>query len=164
MCFYNDDYDWYALVNEVTDGPATRSGKCIECNGLIAINDPCRMIYQQQYEYCTKCDEGGDDADFDEDGNYIPCDGNHNFGETFDGMICESCCQILKAIEAHEIDAGCPSYAQQPSYGGLWEETMEDRDALADYLKRAVAMFPGIEKRSRMFRLMADAVETGDET
>lgn len=151
MCFYNDDCDWIADVNDVTDGPAPEAGHCIECSAAIAVGDPCRSVHQQEHEDCQKCDETSDDADFDEDGNYVPCDGNHDYGETFDCLICESCCQILKAIEAHEIDAGCPPHARQPSLGRLWDETIEDTEALADYLKRAKELFPGIEARSRLF-------------
>lgn len=158
MCFYNDDWDWVAELCEDVKGPASKPGKCIECMEPIAIGEICRSIYQQEYEECTRCDEDGDDADFDDDGNFIPCDGNHIYGETWNGMICESCCQILKAIEAHEIDEGCPPHARQPSYGGLWDETIEDTDALGKYLVRAHAMFPGIETRSRMFQRMQKAV------
>ena len=159
MCFYNDNYDWYAQVNEVTDGPAMKAGTCEECRQPIAVGDQCRSVHQQEHEECQQCDEDSDDAEFDADGNFIPCDGNHNYGETADFMICESCCQILKAIEAHEIDEGCPPHARQPSYGGLWDETTEDLDALGKYLARAQTMFPGIESRSRMFQRMHEWVD-----
>lgn len=163
MCFYNEDYDWIAEVNEVTDGPASQAGKCIECGSAIAIGDTCRTVHQQEHEECQQCEEDGCNAEYDADGNYVPCDGNHDYGEIFDCLICESCCQLLQAIEAHEIDAGCPPHARQPSYGGLWEETFEDEEALADYLKRAKEMFPGIETRSRLYPKMVVVVERRDE-
>lgn len=157
MCFYNDNYDWIAGVSEVIDGPALRSEKCIECSQPIAVGDTCRSVHQQEHEECLKCDELSDDVDYDEDGNFIPCDGNHYYGETFDCLICESCVQLLRAIESVEIDERCPPHARQPSIGGLYDEVIENDDMLARYLQRASEMFPGIEQRSKLYQQLVKA-------
>lgn len=132
MCFYNDDYAWTAEVSDVTDGTADSPAKCYECNSIIAAGEFRRYVYQQEHEECSVCEQ--EEAD-------EPCE-KHDYGETFECNLCESCVKILKAIYAVEINAGCPPYASQPNYGELQEAFQHD-DA-GKYRARALTMFPGV--------------------
>jgi len=133
MCFYND-YDWYADVNDITEGETDEKQECHECGLVIHPGEWRRQVYQQEHEECHVCEF--------EDGP--PCgDGNHDYGETYFYVCCRTCANILKAIEVSEAEAGCPPDARQPAYGELQETLWEDREGR--YVRRAVEMFPGLQ-------------------
>lgn len=133
MCFYNDNYDWYASICDVADGPSDKPSKCYECGESIQSGEFRRHIFQQQHEECRRCEweELGDDEE--------PCE-HHDYGETFDCDLCESCVKVLRAIEAVEADEGCPPHARQPGYGELLDAIWEGDGKR--YRDRAVSMFP----------------------
>ena len=141
MCFDND-CDWYADITELTESRSGAETTCCECHRPIAENDWRRNIYLQQHEDCIDCDAPNDGT---------PCralvaagvDGSCDFGETWSGDICRGCAAFLAAIRRVEREAGCPSYAQQPPFGGLWEEMQEHYDGVK-YCERAVQMFPSL--------------------
>jgi hypothetical protein len=66
MCFYNDDYDWVATVNEVIDKPAERQTKCYECGAGIQVGDIARFVHQQESQecQCEWCQFGRFDPDW----------------------------------------------------------------------------------------------------
>ncbi len=131
MCFNNDNCDWYADVNIITDGPSLVRTKCWECGQWINIGDNQRHVQQQEHEACQHCWD--DPEDKCEEGC---CD----LGESFECHICDLCCKVLKAIEAVEFDEGCPEWARQPMYGELQDAIFHDDEGR--YAKRSVEMFP----------------------
>lgn len=134
MCFYNDDYDWYASVCETTDGASDTETACHECGEKIAAGQWRRHVYQQEHDECQRCE--WEQLDDDEE----PCE-QHDYGETYDYDCCESCEKILKAIEALEAEEDCPEHSRRPSLCGLYDEAIcEDDDG--KYRAKAIAMFP----------------------
>ena len=128
MCFDND-CEWTCEVCETDYGDASVACKCDECGAKIAAGEYRVHVHQQEYECCRLCEDGDEDHD--------KC----NYGEAYDYDCCENCSKFLKAIADREKREGCPSYAQQPSLGGLYEEIGE-RDDAAAYAYEAVQMFP----------------------
>ena len=147
MCFYNDDYDWTATVHEVNDGPSDCKRKCYECGHAIKVGDICRTVHQQEYETCRVCeDEDSDNFNgFDDDGNSIPpvaCeDGKHDYGETFDAVICHNCLKIREAVKEYELREGCPEHASEPGYGE-WSEVFFEHENKWEYAEACVAKHP----------------------
>jgi hypothetical protein len=139
MCF-NNDYDWYADVWDVTDGENDVPAKCIECGLAIASGEWRRHVYLQEDEECYRCEQG-DLKEGDE-----PCE-VHDYGEIFECSICETCCKILKAIEAVEIDEGCPVGSRQPLYGELSQALFDDANCGdGKYAARALAEHPELRE------------------
>lgn len=138
MCFYNDDYDWVATVNEVTDKAAEQETRCYECGAVICIGETARFVHQQESEECECdwCQFGQHDPDWE---GSKECE--HDLGESLDCVICPACIKLLKAIEAHEIAEGCPEYARQPLYGELGD-TFWQHEQNWEYAEMAVKMFP----------------------
>lgn len=132
MCFYNDDYDWYAEVQIVSEWSFGLPTACIECGTKIGYGDWRRHLFQQQHEACMVCEWGEADE---------PCD-LHNYGERYECDTCADCAKILKAVEAEEIDANCPPHARQPMVGELGETLRYDDDKR--YVHRALTMFPEV--------------------
>ena len=128
MCFDNDA-DWYASINEVTESDSGPACRCCECDERIAETDWRQTIHQVEHESCQDCDdELPDDECF------------HDYGETFDGSLCRTCVRMLAAIEEIEIEAGCKEGHRQPLGGELWESVYGDaRYNDGRYVRRAVA-------------------------
>ena len=140
MCFDNEG-DWCATVNEIEDVVANHACKCFECNREIRIGETVRQVHQQECEFC-ECDFCCNEESPDED--YTgPDKCQEELGETFDCVVCLDCCNLLKAIEAHEIAEGCPEHARQPLYGELHEVFLEHQQNY-EYAERAVDMFPSL--------------------
>lgn len=129
MCFYNDEYDWVAEVHELSMIVIDRDRKCCECGIAIAAGSTCEHIYQQENESCPECD--GTDPE---------CE--HDFGEIFECWTCGDCLKVIKAIEAHEEEEGCPKYARRPSLTQLYQEAFYDHQDAEVYARKCIEMFP----------------------
>lgn len=136
MCFYNDDYDWYASVQKTETHIAGKPLPCHECGRQIAVGESLVYIYLQEHEECQRCEweELGPDDE--------PCD-SHDYGEIYHYRRCDECDQILKAIQVVEQEEGCPAHAQQPNLEELGEVFME-HESREQYALRAVAMYPAL--------------------
>jgi len=148
MCFYNDNYDWTAAINELS-GIRLEVPKrnCHECGRAILAGEWCEYIYQQENEECQICEDEcsyyyNDEADKE------TC--KHDYGEKYTGYICRECCLVLAAIYDREEREGCPEHSRQPSAGNLYYELQEDRDGV--YVAHAIALFP--ELQSHLERLV----------
>lgn len=148
MCFYSDDYDWVAMVNEISDKPAERQTTCYECGADIHVGDIARFVHQQESQecQCEWCQFGRLDPDW---GGGV-CE--QNYGESFDCVVCGECIKLLKAIEAYEIAEGCPEYARQPLYGELCEVFWSHQQHW-EYAEKSVEMYPELIEH-RFIRLM----------
>jgi len=151
MCFYeSEDYDWIANVVRETDRLADRPTKCQECGGKIPLGAPIHEVFQQQHELCQICQDdvsenyiGDPDEDSDEESQRQKRLANHvcQYGETYLYRRCESCSQLLDAIEKYEENEGCPPHSRRPALCELRDVFTEHQDAYA-YAEAAVGMFP----------------------
>ena len=57
MCFYNDDFDWYAEVCRTVEGTDGRATRCIECGAKIAAGEWRRHLEQIEHECCQICED-----------------------------------------------------------------------------------------------------------
>lgn len=137
MCFYNDDYDWIAEVEDATESHGGRECQCVDCGTRIDADEWRKTIEQRQYELCQICEDEFSDM-FDEASSKTTC--RHAYGETWHGEFCRGCVLLRQAVEAVERDEGCPSDARQPAYGDLYGSLI-DHDEREKYASRAVAMF-----------------------
>ena len=140
MCFYNDNFDWYAEVYRTVEGATGPATRCIECGAKIADGEWRRHIEQIQYERCRICEDELSSC-YDAEQDKAACE--HDYGETFIGDTCQACCDLIEAVRVVEIEAGCPEHAQIPSIGGLLDELLE-HDEREKYARRAVEMFPAL--------------------
>jgi hypothetical protein len=153
MCFYNDDYDWVASVQERSTIKATKKVSCIECSKLIEAGEECERIWQQENECCSICTEGAEDYDEEEPQDPTTCE--HHYGETFEGYTCQRCLNIIEAIRQVEIEEGCPEHAQRPSIGGLYEEAFSRwNDDAKKYASKVVEMFPELRNDPRISNVL----------
>jgi hypothetical protein len=153
MCFYNDDYDWVASVQERSTIKATKRVHCIECSKLIMAGEECERIWQQEHEECQVCCEYGDDYDEDNPQDSTECD--HDYGETFEGFTCQHCLSIIEAIRQVEVEEGCPEHAQRPSIGGLYEEAFSRwNDDARKYASKVAEMFPELRNDLRISNVL----------
>lgn len=140
MCFSNGDYGWTAEVQVNTSGCSPLQCKCYECRAIIAPYEWRVHIYQQEYEECQRCEcEKLDDDDelCDE-----LCD-EHDYGETFEYVRCETCDKILRAIEAFEAREGCPVDERRPALCDLKDELNRwNRDDAPLYAAIAIEAYP----------------------
>lgn len=161
MCFYNDDYDWSAEVNDVTFVRTEKLNVCEECRRRIEPGEWRRRIEQREHEECQICEDSYSD-------DYISADADsydtkqehaealaelaehkHSYGETYSGATCRECCLLLAAIYDLEEKEGCPEYARQPLGGTLREELHEEAYGReSTYVKHAVEMFPELAEHS----------------
>ncbi len=137
MCFYYDDYDWIATINEQYFIRGEREHKCLECGRNIAPEEWRRYIYQQEHEMCQICEDDYSE-EFDEEQDPATC--AHNYGKRSNAHICRECCLILEAIYDLEEKEGCPEHARQPAFGEL-QEALHYGDE-GEYIRHAVEMFP----------------------
>lgn len=137
MCFYNDDYEWIASVNEISHETSARRRRCGECGDMIPAGIAYLHVHQQEYEECCCGDELSDDYDPFHHCVIDPC----QFGETFSFDMCHLCEKLRRAVHAREEQEGCPPGSREPAYGTLLESLWEhnDRDA---YVAHALTMFP----------------------
>lgn len=159
MCFYND-YDWFAEVNETTEGPATAATKCDECGAKIAVGEWRKHVHQQEHECCQICeDDCSGDFIAPEDRSELGTDGKPigehvcQYGETCEYDRCEACDKMIRAVIAREKREGCPANAQQPNLFTLWEELYEHGDR-REYATEAVAMFPELASNQNIAYLL----------
>lgn len=136
MCFYNDDYDWYAEVQTVETHVAKEIFACQECGQEIAVGESYRYIYQQEHEECQRCEWEQLDPDDD------PCE-QHDYGETYHYRCCNQCQRILEIIQLIEIEEGCPPHAQQPGLGEL-SEVFSEHQSREQYAQRVLTLFPDL--------------------
>jgi hypothetical protein len=136
VCFYNDDYDWIASINDTTCVQGTVADRCYECRRPIDAGEWRVSIYQQEHEACQIC-EDEDSDEFDQQIHQNEC--IHDFGETFSAVICRQCSLLREAIYDLERIENCPEHARQPRIGALQDEMGEDD---GKYARHAVAIFP----------------------
>lgn len=146
MCFYSDDYDWYAEIHDETHVRVDAACKCHDCNRRIAAGEWARRVEQLQHECCQICEDSESDlyeypdAIEPENGFYGPTEHPHYYGEHWLGFICRDCLLLREAIYDLEEKEGCPEHARQPAYGEL-DEAFEYDDELK-YSDHAKRMFP----------------------
>lgn len=158
MCFYNDDYDWYADVHEESDLESGPACKCDECGREIASDQWRHTVFQQESELCQFCEDdcsgnyiGSEDdvAELIEDGRAEEAaelqrkidNCQHSYGETFHYVRCRDCDNLLKAVERTEELAGCPVDSRRPALTELREALHETHDG-GRYRAMALEMFP----------------------
>lgn len=155
MCFYNDDYDLKASVVEKTEKVATKPVKCDECSRMIHVGETVHHIYMQEAEECKACDNGDCDC-IEREKECCACE-VPDMGETFDYDRCDECDTFLKAVEAAEIEAGCPPYEARPALQIMKEAIRDGGDLEArKYFKTAARMFPALKQSGYLGRLWND--------
>lgn len=138
MCFVND-YDWCAEVHHQADGERPEAAQCYECGRVIVPYEWRRHVEQWEYGSCQVCEDEFSDRWTT---GAKPCDGAHDYGETFEASTCRECCRMLEAIEAVEREAGCPDGSRQPGYGEMCDAVYEDARDCGRYVLRAVTTWP----------------------
>ena len=137
MCF-NNDYDWSASVYFDDVVKAERWWKCMECGLPILEGEYFRVIEMWEHEYCQRCEETkagtGDECDCKKP----------DFGEQFTTRRCLCCDQMLRAIEAAEIEEGCSGDETRPPLEQMIEG-LQYADDRQRYFDKARAMFPILE-------------------
>lgn len=152
MCFYYDDYDWSAEINEESHIRCDAPCKCFDCNRMVTSGEWVRRIFQLQSELCWICEDSESDLyeypdEYEpESGMYGPTEHPCYFGESWLGFICRECCLLREAIYDVEEKEGCPYDARQPAFGELAEVFQEDTAAWGDrkYTDHALRMFPSV--------------------
>ncbi len=163
MCFYNDDYDWVAAIEDEAERILEKPTRCDECGRKMQVGETAHHVFQQQHEECQACEEGDCDCPDKEDCPHdCKCD-EPNFGETFEYDRCVECDKFLKAVEQHETDEQCPPMERQPAYAMMIEtiSEFERKDALK-YFRKAARMFPELKRTGylkRLWRRMFDLQE-----
>lgn len=130
MCFY-DDSDWFSEVADHCEFILELPRRCDECTREIPAGSVMHMIYLQRYECCRMCDDEDPECE-------------HDYGETDEYGRCDECDKILKAIEAHEADEGCPVHSRRPMLRDLRDQMIEHQSA-QEYRARALSMFPELD-------------------
>ena len=144
MCFVNEG-DWTAAETYDSILLVDREMSCDECYAKIKPGDVAFWSWACEHETCQTCEQDEDRWENDE---YQGCNcGKPDFGETCDYHRCWNCHLFLEAIEAAEIDAGCPKYASRPMLFSLREELVEGgaREA-KKYYRKAIVMFPQLKE------------------
>ena len=166
MCFYNDDYDWIAEVEELHFIRAEKACKCAECNCQIVVGDWYRRLCQKEFEMCQICEDSesfsylsADASDYDTEDEHVAALADlvaheHSYGETFSASTCRKCCLVLTAIYDLEAKEGCPEYARQPDTGELSQALFDDaRHSKSGYAQHAVEMFPELSEHKLITQL-----------
>ena len=163
MCF-DVESDWCAVVNESVDGPLKllTGGVCFECGAKIFAGDACRMIHQQEYDMCQECEDESSSLyrlEFDDNAKELEpthCrPGEHDYGETFDAILCMGCVKIRDAIRAYEIKEGCPEWSSVPLIGDLRDVFVEHQQKW-DYADACVASHPELIEHPLIAGMLAD--------
>ncbi len=172
MCFYNDDYDWCAEVNEESEGPSDEACNCRECGATIAIGEWCKRVFQQEHEACQICEDScsddfiereemedlftepnGLDAEWAAEKLKKLDEHSCSYGETYRYVRCEKCDKVIRAVVAHEKNEGCPEYSQQPALANLYDELNEHSDRKV-YARGALTMFPELDGHPQLMQLL----------
>jgi hypothetical protein len=164
MCFYNDDADWTANVNESSTYLATTSAKCMECRRVIAVGETVHQVYQQEADDCLDCENG--DCECADGGTYHVCQCDKpELGHTYTWLACADCFKFLAAVEAAEVADGCSKSEARPPLGQLIEELAQQAaydggDAFHKYGLEAAKLHPELVRngylaflRSKVFRV-----------
>lgn len=145
MCFYHDGDDSFTpTVWNKASADQGKAMKCHECGHTIAENEWRLAIHAQEFDGCKICEDDTspsfiDPDDCTDEERKILAEHKCDSGDVFDYVRCRDCDNLLKAIEAVETDAGCPSHARRPCLLEL-QEAMEDDGKR--YAVRALEMFP----------------------
>lgn len=155
MCFYNDNYDWFASLTDESDVALDKPTKCVECRRQMEIGEVASHIFQQEHEECHSCTEGECSCPKDEDDTCQDCQCEEpDFGETYECDRCQECKKFLSAIEEHEKDEGCPPGERQPAYGEMAESLREfPRKERSQYFRKAYRMFPELKRSGYLNRI-----------
>lgn len=131
MCFTND-YEWTAAVYFDDVVKAKLWCKCMECGLPILEGEYYREIEMWEHEECQACADGSE--------KQCECD-KPDLGEQFATRRCLCCDQLLKAIEAAEIEEGCSGDETRPPLEQMIEglRYADDRER---YFAKAREMFP----------------------
>ena len=114
MCFTNSD-GWLAEVYEEEDGPAPKTTRCDECGAYIFPGQWRRSVLMREHEECQACEAWGDESE--------PCEDDcHDYGESWEGDICERCHRLREAVRTVEEAEGCHGEEAVPCYGFLREQ------------------------------------------
>lgn len=143
MCFYND-YDWRAEVCEKSERSSEEDCHCDECHQAIPAGVRHTYIYMAQHE--TPRDWNDEGLEYGED---LPEDDPSRFdpGEEFDYRCCSRCWKVLEAIEAAELEEGCPKHAARPALTRLHSVMWVDANREGGrYRAKAMAMFPELKE------------------
>jgi len=147
MCFYSDDYDWYAEHIDLRASPGGDVTKCGECDDTINAHKWRIQIHMRESgDECLRCDGDVDGEDA------CDCEDGPDLGQEYDVDRCRRCVALLAAIRRQERDEECPQHAQQPGIGELGDVFTEHESA-AVYAQRAVRLFPSL--RDHKFVLAA---------
>lgn len=158
MCFSNDDYDWYASVQEQSSGCDDQSTRCGECGKVIASGEWRHHVFMQEHECCEIC---GDDPDYDEDVTEGEPGHDCDYGETYAYDRCLDCDRLLIAVELHEIKEDCPPHARRPALGEL-REVFWEHESNVEYAEQAVAMYPYLNSHRFVQMALKDEDDNGD--
>lgn len=160
MCFYNENYDWVAEEEEISEADCGPKAKCSECGSEIAETEWRKHISQREHSACQICEESSSDEYIDreemveqlssnnpEDVEYarehlaVLDDHDCDFGETYEGDCCRSCHLLIEAIAELEKTKGCPEHSARPLWGTLFDELTQhgERD---EYVAYAIAKHP----------------------
>lgn len=143
MCFYYDDYyDWYASVSEVSQHVSTGVEKCCECGLRIPQGEECSRLYLQQHESCRCCEskeypEEEYPEDGDSDGETCDVDGC-DYGETSTDYSCQRCLALRAAIRVVEESEGCTGEEAEPPHAQLYE-SMDSGEGRGHYAAKICA-------------------------
>lgn len=140
MCFDNDHGDWTASVCEVTKSDSGNATRCTECGGSIAPNEWRKNIHLQEHESCQICEDDWSDY-YDPEADKATC--KHDYGEHYFYVRCRGCETILKAIEEHEENEGCPAHARRPLLGEL-ADTLWEHEQSNVYIGLALDRDPSL--------------------
>ena len=135
MCFYNDDYDWYADVAVEAGVVCETESRCDECYKKIHPGEWTMTLWQQQHRECQLC--------YDEDDEPIPHTQECDFGETYSYRCCHDCARLRGVIYAVETDEECPEHARHPGYGAMRKDAFDYGDDADKYVSKAATMYPG---------------------
>lgn len=118
MCFYVDDVDWYAEVQEEEIKDSNGHMVCQECSRWLPKNEPFHYIYQQESEECKTCLNGECECHSTED----CCECTYpDYGEYYEWWSCRDCYRFLECIRQAELEEGCRDRESRPLLGMMVE-------------------------------------------
>lgn len=156
MCFYNDDCEWVAQVQEETSKPATKPIKCNECGAIIPVGSVVHHVFMQEHEECNACYSGECSCPLDVFEVPSCSEGNCQcakpaFGETFAYDRCDECERFLRIIQEVEIEDGCPPYESRPMLCDMIE-SLQQADSKR-YFRRAIKDDRSLQKSGYLGRI-----------
>lgn len=155
MCFVYDG-DWYAEVVEDTIESSDVDVSCHECHQRIPHGVKHRYVHQEErdedewdgtylaYE-CQSCYGSARGCEYCDKG-YTEEPRPFEQGETYDWRCCLNCNQVLVAIKAAELEAGCAESESQPLFGELkqtlWDDSRRGDNRYLEKLRQLHPDFP----------------------